>query len=42
VISKRTKINVSKLAALEKNDVKNLPTGLYLFSAGPRASASRE
>jgi cytoskeleton protein RodZ len=33
VISKRTKINVSKLVALEKNDFKNLPTGLYLFSA---------
>jgi cytoskeleton protein RodZ len=32
VISKRTKINVSKLVALEKNDFKNLPTGLYLFS----------
>jgi len=33
VISKRTKIQVSKLVALEKNDFKNLPTGLYLFSA---------
>ena len=33
VISKRTKINVSKLVALEKNDFKHLPTGLYLFSA---------
>lgn len=33
VISKRTKIKVSKLVALEKNDFKNLPTGLYLFSA---------
>jgi cytoskeleton protein RodZ len=33
VISKRTKINVSKLVALEKNDFKKLPTGLYLFSA---------
>jgi cytoskeleton protein RodZ len=33
VISKRTKISVSKLVALEKNDFKNLPTGLYLFSA---------
>jgi cytoskeleton protein RodZ len=33
VISKRTKISVSKLAALEKNEFKNLPTGLYLFSA---------
>ncbi len=32
-ISKRTKIKVSKLVALEKNDFKNLPTGLYLFSA---------
>jgi cytoskeleton protein RodZ len=32
VISKRTKISVSKLVALEKNDFKNLPTGLYLFS----------
>jgi cytoskeleton protein RodZ len=32
VISKRTKIQVSKLVALEKNDVKNLPTGLYLFA----------
>jgi cytoskeleton protein RodZ len=32
VISKRTKINASKLVALEKNDFKNLPTGLYLFS----------
>ena len=32
VISKRTKIQVSKLVALEKNDFKNLPTGLYLFS----------
>ena len=32
VMSKRTKISVSKLVALEKNDVKNLPTGLYLFS----------
>lgn len=31
-ISKRTKVQVSKLAALEKNDFKNLPTGLYLFS----------
>jgi cytoskeleton protein RodZ len=33
VISKRIKISVSKLDALEKNDFKNLPTGLYLFSA---------
>ena len=33
VIARRTKINVSKLVALEKNDFKNLPTGLYLFSA---------
>ena len=33
VISKRTKITVSKLVALEKNDFKNLPKGLYLFSA---------
>lgn len=32
VISKRTKISVNKLVALEKNDFKNLPTGLYLFS----------
>lgn len=32
VISKRTKITVTKLVALEKNDFKNLPTGLYLFS----------
>ena len=32
VISKRTKIQVTKLVALEKNDFKNLPTGLYLFS----------
>ena len=32
VISKRTKISVGKLVALEKNDVKNLPTGLYLFA----------
>ena len=32
VISKRTKISASKLVALEKNDFKNLPTGLYLFS----------
>jgi cytoskeleton protein RodZ len=32
VISKRTKISVSKLVALEKNDFKKLPTGLYLFS----------
>jgi cytoskeleton protein RodZ len=32
VISKRTKINASKLVALEKNDFKNLPTGLYLFA----------
>jgi cytoskeletal protein RodZ len=32
VISKRTKIKVSKLVALEKNDFKNLPIGLYLFS----------
>lgn len=32
MISKRTKIHVSKLVALEKNDFKNLPTGLYLFS----------
>jgi len=32
VISKRTKISVSKLVALERNDFKNLPTGLYLFS----------
>ena len=32
VISKRTKIHVSKLVALEKDDFKNLPTGLYLFS----------
>lgn len=33
VISKRTKIPLSKLTALEKNEVKSLPTGLYLFSA---------
>ena len=33
VISKRTKISVGKLVALEKDDFKNLPTGLYLFSA---------
>ena len=33
VISKRTKIPVSKLIALEKNEFKTLPTGLYLFSA---------
>ena len=33
VMSKRTKIQVSKLVALEKNDFKNLPTGLYLFAA---------
>ena len=33
VISKRTKIQVSKLIALEKNDFKNLPTGLYLCSS---------
>src|SRR5688572_565832 len=33
VISKQTKISVSKLAALERNDFKNLPTGLYLFSS---------
>ena len=32
VISKRTKISVNKLIALEKNNFKNLPTGLYLFS----------
>jgi cytoskeleton protein RodZ len=32
VISKRTKISVSRLVALEKDDFKNLPTGLYLFS----------
>ena len=32
VMSRRTKIKVSKLVALEKNDFKNLPTGLYLFS----------
>src|SRR5688500_101392 len=32
VISKRTKISVNKLVALEKNDFKKLPTGLYLFS----------
>jgi cytoskeleton protein RodZ len=32
VISKRTKIQASKLVALEKNDFKQLPTGLYLFS----------
>jgi cytoskeleton protein RodZ len=32
VISNRTKIQVSKLVALEKNDFKHLPTGLYLFS----------
>ena len=32
VISKRTKVKVSKLIALEKADFKNLPTGLYLFS----------
>ena len=32
VISKRTKVKVSKLLALEKGDFKNLPTGLYLFS----------
>ena len=33
VMSKRTKITVRKLVALEENDFKNLPTGLYLFSA---------
>ena len=33
VISKRTKIPVSKLIALEKNEFTTLPTGLYLFSA---------
>ena len=33
VIAKRTKIQASKLTALEKNDFKNLPTGLYLFAA---------
>jgi cytoskeletal protein RodZ len=33
VISTRTKIRVTKLVALEKNDFKNLPTGLYLFAA---------
>jgi cytoskeleton protein RodZ len=33
VISKRTKFKVSTLVALEKDDFKNLPTGLYLFSA---------
>jgi cytoskeleton protein RodZ len=32
VIAKRTKIGVGKLVALEKDDFKNLPTGLYLFS----------
>src|SRR5918996_79731 len=32
VISKRTKIQVTKLVALEKNEFKKLPTGLYLFS----------
>ena len=32
VISKRSKVKVSKLIALEKGDFKNLPTGLYLFS----------
>src|SRR5688500_17602395 len=32
VVSKRTKIHVSKLVALERDDFKNLPTGLYLFS----------
>ena len=32
VISKRTKVKVSNLIALEKGDFKNLPTGLYLFS----------
>ena len=32
VISKRTKIQITKLVALEKNDFKNLPTGLYLFA----------
>jgi cytoskeletal protein RodZ len=31
-IAKRTKVNVSKLVALEKADFKNLPTGFYLFS----------
>ena len=32
VISRRTKLKVSKLVALERADFKNLPTGLYLFS----------
>ena len=32
VMSKRTKIQVSKLDALEKNHFKKLPTGLYLFA----------
>ena len=32
VVAKRTKIRVSKLIALEKNDFKHLPTGLYLFA----------
>ena len=32
VVAKRTKIRVSKLVALEKNDFKHLPTGLYLFA----------
>jgi cytoskeleton protein RodZ len=32
VISKRTKLKVSNLVALENGDFKNLPTGLYLFS----------
>src|SRR5262245_35571335 len=32
VISKRTKVKVSSLVALEKGDFKKLPTGLYLFS----------
>ena len=31
-MSNRTKIPVTRLVALEKNDFKNLPTGLYLFS----------
>lgn len=32
LISKRTKVKVSTLVALERADFKNLPAGLYLFS----------
>ncbi len=32
VIAKRTKVNVSKLVALEEADFKSLPAGFYLFS----------